>query len=273
MATGSELDPLLAEDMLLKMHRTMVLARRFDERMLTMQRQGRIGTFAPIQGQEAQVGAAAALEPGDWLVPSFREMPGELCAARAWKAFARSTEATMKAGLCGGFEQPARGHSGRKPNLACCGSGLCHQYRQEKHVAMVFFGDGATSEGDFHEAMNFAAVYQLPVIFVAQNNHWAISVRAPGRPIQRLSLKSPCLRHAGDPGRWNDVLAVYAAAREAVERPAPGVARLSLNPSPTAWPCTPPQMIPRNTARRRRWRNGSSEIPCAAAEIPCDKGC
>ena len=72
------LDPRLSEELLLKLYRAMVLARRFDERMLILQRQGKIGTFAPVKGQEAQIGAAAALEPNDWITPSFRETPVEM---------------------------------------------------------------------------------------------------------------------------------------------------------------------------------------------------
>jgi pyruvate dehydrogenase E1 component alpha subunit len=93
------------------------------------------------------------------------------------------------------------------------------KYRKSSGVAMAFFGDGATSEGDFHEAMNFAGVYQVPVIFVCQNNHWAISV-----PIARQTRSETLAQKAlayGIPGiqvDGNDMLAVYSAAREAVER-------------------------------------------------------
>ncbi len=214
------LEPSIADEMLLKMHRTMLLARRFDERMLNLQRQGRIGTFAPIKGQEAQIGAVAVLEPEDWLVPSFREMPAEL-----WRG--KSMEDVLL--LYGGYNEGGRVPEGLNnlPVAIPVGSQTLHavglayaiKYRRQQQVAMTFFGDGATSEGDFHEAMNFAAVFQVPVIFVAQNNHWAISVpRSRQTHSQTLAQKAMAYDMPGLQVDGNDILAVYAAAKEAVDR-------------------------------------------------------
>jgi pyruvate dehydrogenase E1 component alpha subunit len=214
------LEPSIADEMLLKMHRTMLLARRFDERMLNLQRQGRIGTFAPIKGQEAQIGAVAVLEPEDWLVPSFREMPAEL-----WRG--KSMEDVLL--LYGGYNEGGRIPEGLNnlPVAIPVGSQTLHavglayaiKYRRQQQVAMTFFGDGATSEGDFHEAMNFAAVFQVPVIFVAQNNHWAISVpRSRQTHSQTLAQKALAYDMPGLQVDGNDILAVYAAAKEAVDR-------------------------------------------------------
>ena len=100
-------------------------------------------------------------------------------------------------------------------------SGLAYaiKYRRKKQVAMTFFGDGATSEGDFHEAMNFSAVFQVPVIFVVQNNHWAISVpRSRQTHSQTLAQKALAYDMPGLQVDGNDILAVYAAAKEAVDR-------------------------------------------------------
>ena len=196
----------------------MVLARRFDERMLTLQRQGRIGTFAPIKGQEAQIGAAAVLEAGDWLVPSFREMPAEL-----WRG--KTMESVLL--LYGGYNEGGYVPEGMNnlPVAIPVGSQTLHaaglayaiKYRKQKQVAMTFFGDGATSEGDFHEAMNFSAVFQIPVIFVAQNNHWAISVpRSRQTHSKTLAQKALAYDMPGLQVDGNDVLAVYVAAKEAV---------------------------------------------------------
>ena len=214
------LEPSIADEMLLRMHRTMLLARRFDERMLNLQRQGRIGTFAPIKGQEAQIGAVAVLEPEDWLVPSFREMPAEL-----WRG--KSMEDVLL--LYGGYNEGGRVPEGLNnlPVAIPVGSQTLHavglayaiKYRRQQQVAMTFFGDGATSEGDFHEAMNFAAVFQVPVIFVAQNNHWAISVpRSRQTHSQTLAQKALAYDMPGLQVDGNDILAVYAAAKEAVDR-------------------------------------------------------
>jgi len=215
-----ELEPDIPDDVLLKMFRAMLLARRFDERMLTMQRQGRIGTFAPIKGQEAQVAAVAVLTPDDWLVPSFRETPAELwrgkTMVRVLLAYAGYNE--------GGFipkdqnNLPVSVPVGSQA-LHAVGIGMAMRYRKMNHVAMVFFGDGATSEGDYHEALNFAGVFHVPVIFVCQNNHWAIShPRAKQTRAKTLAQKALAYDIPGIQVDGNDPLAVYSAAKEAVDR-------------------------------------------------------
>jgi pyruvate dehydrogenase E1 component alpha subunit len=215
------LEPDIPEDLLLKLYRVMLLGRRFDERMLSLQRQGRIGTFAPITGQEAsQVGSVAVLRPSDWMVPSFRET-----AAQIWRG------APMESVILyfGGYNEGGRieDHSKDLPIsvpvasqiLHAVGLGWAINYRKTDEVVMAFFGDGATSEGDFHEGLNFAGVYQTPVIFVCQNNQWAISI-----PLSKQTHSKTLAQKAlgyGIPGiqvDGNDVLSVYAAAKEAVDR-------------------------------------------------------
>jgi pyruvate dehydrogenase E1 component alpha subunit len=215
-----DLEPDIPGELLLKMHRTMVIARRFDERMLTMQRQGRIGTFAPIKGQEAQVGAVALLEPEDWLVPSFRETAAEI-----WRGKSMVNVLLTYAGYNEGGSIPKDQNNlpisvpVGSQTVHAVGLGMAIKYRKQDRVAMAFFGDGATSEGDFHEALNFAGVFQTPVIFVCQNNHWAISI--PRRKQTRSKTLAQKALAYGIPGiqvDGNDVLAVYSAAREAVDR-------------------------------------------------------
>lgn len=214
------LEPVLPEELLIGLHRAMLLARRFDERMLAMQRQGRIGTFAPIKGQEAQIGAAAVLEPDDWLVPSFREMPSEL-----WRG--KSMESVLL--LYGGYNEGGVIPPGLKnlPPSIPVGSQTLHavglayalKYRKEKQIAMSFFGDGATSEGDFHEALNFASVFQAPAVFICQNNHWAIShPRSKQTRSGTIGQKAVAYGMPGLQVDGNDVLAMYAGAREAADR-------------------------------------------------------
>jgi len=216
-----KLEPEIPEELLLKLHRAMVLARRFDERLLSLQRQGRLGTFAPIKGQEAaQLGAVAALEDSDWMVPSFRETGAEL-----WRG------KTMVSVILnfGGFNEvdPEETEHHDLPVSVPVASQIPHavglawsiQYRKKKDVAMAFFGDGATSEGDFHEALNFAGVYQSPVVFVCQNNHWAISVpRSRQSRSKTLAQKALAYGMPGIQVDGNDILAVYAASKEAVDR-------------------------------------------------------
>lgn len=216
-----ELEPQIPDDLLLKLYRAMVLGRRFDERILSLQRQGRIGTFAPTSGQEAsQLGAAAVLEPSDFMVPSFRETVAQIYRGAPMESVILSF---------GGYNEAAflleKGND--FPNSVPVGSQVLHavgiawgmKYRKRKDVAMTFFGDGGTSEGDFHEGMNFAGVYQIPVIFVCQNNQWAISVpRSKQTRAKTLAQKALAYGIPGIQVDGNDILSVYAAAKEAADR-------------------------------------------------------
>jgi pyruvate dehydrogenase E1 component alpha subunit len=217
----SALEPDIAPEELRRLYRAMLLARRFDERMLRLQRQGRIGTFAPIKGQEAaQLGSVATLRRTDWMVPSFRET-----GAMLWRGWPMERLLLFFSGyLEGGRPEPDQ------HDLPVCipvatqlphavGLAYAAQYRGDDAVVMAYCGDGATSEGDFHEAMNFAGVWHVPLVFLVQNNQWAISVPLKKQTHSRtlaqkaLAYGFPALQVDG-----NDVLAVYAASREAVER-------------------------------------------------------
>jgi pyruvate dehydrogenase E1 component alpha subunit len=214
------LDPQLPDDLLLKLHRGMLLGRKFDERMLILQRQGKIGTFAPIKGQEAQVGAVAPLEPGDWLAPSFRETPAEIWRGRTMEGVLLYYSGYNEGGYVpeGVNNLPISVPVGSQM-LHAAGIGYALKYRREKNVAMTFFGDGATSQGDFHEAMNYASVFQVPTIFVCQNNQWAISLpRARQTHSRTIAQKALAYDMPGIQVDGNDVLAVYKASRDAVER-------------------------------------------------------
>jgi pyruvate dehydrogenase E1 component alpha subunit len=215
------LEPSIPDQTLLKLYRTMLTARRFDERLLSLQRQGRIGTFAPISGQEAaHLGAAAVLRESDWIVPAFREL-----AADIWRG--RPLEAVLL--YYNGYTEGGRVPPGRHdlPLSVPVGSQILHavgiawgmRYRGTDDVALTFFGDGATSQGDFHEALNFAGVFQLPVVFACQNNQWAISIpRAKQTRSDTLAQKAFAYGINGIQVDGNDILAVYAAASEAVGR-------------------------------------------------------
>jgi pyruvate dehydrogenase E1 component subunit alpha len=217
----AKLDPKLAPNDLKRLYRAMVLGRRLDERMLKLQRQGRIGTFAPIKGQEAsQLGSAFTLEPTDWMVPSFRETAAMIL--RGWPI--EKILALFAGRLEGGQPGPEQHDlpisipvSTQLPHAVGIAYGI--QYRGENAVVMAYFGDGATSEGDFHEAANFAGVWHVPVIFVCQNNQWAISVPLKKQTNSRtIAQKASAYGFPGIQVDGNDVLAVYAASREAVER-------------------------------------------------------
>jgi pyruvate dehydrogenase E1 component alpha subunit len=215
------LEPDIPEEILLRMHAAMLLGRRFDERLLNLQRQGRIGTFPPITGQEAsQIGAVAVLRDSDWMVPSFRETAAEI-----WRGRTLESVIIANNGFSEGAQIPE--DSRNLPVSIPVGSQMLHavgigfgvRYRKKDDVVMTFFGDGATSEGDFHEALNFAGVFQTPVIFVCQNNQWAISLpRKKQTRSQTLAQKALAYGLPGIQVDGNDVLAVYASAAEAVDR-------------------------------------------------------
>ncbi len=215
------LEPKIAPEVLLRLHHVMLLARRFDERLLSLQRQGRIGTFPPIIGQEAaHLGAAAVLRPDDWMVPAFREM-----AADIWRGRPLDSIIVYNNGFGEGGRVPDERND--MPISIPVGSQILHavgiawamKYRATDQVAMAFFGDGATSQGDFHEGLNYAGVFELPAVFVCQNNQWAISIpRAKQTRSKTLAQKAHAYGIAGVQVDGNDLLAVYAAAEEAVGR-------------------------------------------------------
>ncbi|MCU0564573.1 MAG: pyruvate dehydrogenase (acetyl-transferring) E1 component subunit alpha [Desulfobacterales bacterium] len=215
------LEPKIAPEVLLRLHHVMLLARRFDERLLSLQRQGRIGTFPPIAGQEAaHLGAAAVLRPDDWMVPAFREM-----AADIWRGRPLDSIIVYNNGFGEGGRIPAERND--MPISIPVGSQILHavgiawgmKYRAAGQVAMAFFGDGATSQGDFHEGLNYAGVFELPAVFVCQNNQWAISIPRTRQTRSRtLAQKAHAYGIAGVQVDGNDLLAVYAAAEEAAQR-------------------------------------------------------
>jgi len=215
------LEPELSPEDLKRLYRAMLLGRRLDERMLKLQRQGRIGTFAPIKGQEAsQIGSVSTILPTDWMVPSFRET-----AALLWRGW--PIEKILL--FFGGYLEGGRPANDQRdlPTAIPVATQLPHavglayaaQYRGDDAVVMAYCGDGATSEGDFHEALNFAGVWHVPVIFVVQNNQWAISVPLKKQTHSRtIAQKALAYGFPGIQVDGNDVLAVQVATREAVER-------------------------------------------------------
>lgn len=201
--------------------RWMILARQFDRRAVLLQRQGRIGTYAPLEGQEAsQIGSSMALESEDWVFPSYREHG-----------------VAMKVGMpisqlflywMGRVEgcKPPEGVRLMPPTVPIAtqipqavGAAWASKLRHEKFVSVAYFGDGATSEGDFHEGLNFAGVFRLPVIFFCQNNGYAISVpfhRQSASPT--ISERAHAYQIPGIQVDGNDVFAVNGVMQEAIQR-------------------------------------------------------
>ena len=211
----------LAESDLLELYRRMVLLRTYDERSVVYHRQGRIGTYAIFWNHEAiQAGATFALTDDDWIFPSYREsaiglvrgMPVETI-LQWWRGHPSGwwNPADWKVAS---IAVPIATHVPHAAGLA-----WGKKLRGEPGVAMAFFGDGATSEGAFHEGVNLAAVMNAPAVFVCNNNQWAISTpieaqtRAETLADKAVGYGIPGVRVDG-----LDVLAVYEAARAAVER-------------------------------------------------------
>jgi len=211
----------LSESDLLELYRRMVLLRTYDERSVVYHRQGRIGTYAIFWNHEAiQVGATYALTDDDWIFPSYRESAIGLV-----RGMPVETVLQWWRGQPSGWWNPADWNvasicvpiATHVPHAA--GLAWGKKLKGEDVVAMVFFGDGATSEGSFHEGINFAAVMNAPAVFVCNNNGWAISTpvdaqtRAETLADKALGYGVPGVRVDG-----LDVLAVWEAASEAVER-------------------------------------------------------
>jgi pyruvate dehydrogenase E1 component alpha subunit len=218
---GDAIPDGLTEGDLLELYRRMVLLRTYDERSVVYHRQGRIGTYAIYWNHEAiQAGATFALRDEDWIFPSYREsaiglvrgMPVETI-LHWWRGHPSgwwNPADWNVASIC----VPIGTHVPHATGLA-----WGKKLKGEDAVAMAFFGDGATSEGAFHEGVNFAAVMDAPVVFVCNNNGWAISTpvsaqtRAETLADKAVGYGMPGVRVDG-----LDVLAVWEAAREAVDR-------------------------------------------------------
>jgi pyruvate dehydrogenase E1 component alpha subunit/2-oxoisovalerate dehydrogenase E1 component alpha subunit len=216
--------------LLSRMYRWMRLLRVLDERMLVIQRQGRIGFYGEVKGQEATpIAAGLALEPEDWIFPALREG-----AAMLVRGFALETYIAQCFGnscdVNKGRQMPSHysGKSVHQVSWSSCigpqipqavGAAWAMKLRGAKSIAVGFLGDGATSQPDFHSAMNFAAVFKTPCVIVCQNNHWAISVpsrmqtAAPTFASKAIAYGMPGVRVDG-----NDIAAVYLALRDAAER-------------------------------------------------------
>ncbi len=219
-SVDAELAPSLSEETLVDLYRQMRRSRRLDERAIALQRRGELGTYAPAVGQEAaQVGSAAALGDDDWIVPAFREqalylMRGAPAHKILWYAMGMEEGAEMPAGA--NITPPSVPVGSQA--LHAVGIGWGKALRGAPDVALTYFGDGATSEGDVYEALNFAGAYDAQTVFLCQNNQYAISTprRAQTRA-ETLAQKAVAAGIDGIQVDGNDVLGVYAATAEAVE--------------------------------------------------------
>ncbi|MBI4162731.1 MAG: pyruvate dehydrogenase (acetyl-transferring) E1 component subunit alpha [Candidatus Aenigmarchaeota archaeon] len=216
--------PKLSNDQIKQIYESMVLARIFDGIALKLQREGRMLTYASIHGQEAQVVVALAMQKDDWLFPSFREdgvqiargMPLDLL-YQYWMGDERGQKIpedlnNFTISIPVGSQIPhAVG--------AAYAMKIKKQNDKKTPASVVFFGDGATSEGDFHEGMNFAGALKVPCVFICQNNKWAISMPVSKQTAsQTIAQKAIAYGLEGVQVDGNDVFAVYEAAKYALEK-------------------------------------------------------
>ena len=212
--------PALSSDEVLYYYQKMLYARQVDLKAVSYQRQGRMYTYPPNKGQEAiAIGTGALITDDDWLVPAYRELGAYFMKG-----------ATLKDLLLywGGHEDGAKLPTVKNmlPISVPISSQLLHavgiafglKHQQKPGVVFVYFGDGGTSQGDFHEALNFASVWQAPVLFICQNNQYAISLpRHKQTRSESIAIKSLAYGMTGVQVDGNDFLAMYQATGQAYE--------------------------------------------------------
>jgi len=248
--------------------RLMLLSRAIDDRLIKLQRMGRVGVYGPVHGQEAAViGSAMALDPGrDWIVPASREHPAMLRHGLPLK--------NMFATYMGNFDAAAVPDGVRLlPRQQSIGSQLPHaaglawalKLRGIGGVVAVYFGEGASSEGDFHEASNLAGVMRVPLVMLLINNHYAIST-----PVHRQTAAPQLAARAegyGFPGfvvDGNDLFAVYSTTVEAVKRALSGS-------GPTLIECRTYRMGFHNTSDNPKEYRDQAELDDAEQRDPIER--
>jgi pyruvate dehydrogenase E1 component alpha subunit/2-oxoisovalerate dehydrogenase E1 component alpha subunit len=222
--------PDVPADDLRRLLRHMLKMRALDQRMLSLQRQGRIGFYGTATGQEAAVtGSAYAARPTDWVFPALREMGVSL-----WRGTTVKEMVCQLIGNSGdvliGRQMPCHFSDRKVLSVAwssvigtqlphAMGAAWAARLLGHDTVCLGYLGDGATSSGDFHAAANFAGVYRLPVVFFCQNNQWAISVPlAMQTASESIAIKAGAYGFPGVRVDGNDILAVIAATRQALDR-------------------------------------------------------
>src|SRR5437868_8468849 len=222
--------PPIPREVLLRLYREMVRLRTLDERMMTLQRQGRVGFYGACTGQEAATLASAiALEASDWIFPALREggamlLRGFPLVPYLCQIFGNAGDETK------GRQMPSHmaSRSVNQVSWSSCigtqlpqavGAAMAARIRGDRTVVAAYMGDGATSSADFHVAMNFAGVFKPPVVFVCQNNHWAISVPTSKQTAsESIAVKAVAYGFPGVKVDGNDAVAVYGGVKEAVDR-------------------------------------------------------
>ena len=211
----------ITEELVKEMYEKIQLVRTFDRKAISLQRQGRLGTYAPFEGQEAaQVGSASALKDKDWLFPTYRDHAASITFGHSiprvflyWNGRVEGCVAPEGKHIF----PPAVPIATQLPHAT--GAALAEKWKGTDNAAIAYFGDGATSEGDFHEGLNFASVFKAPVVFFNQNNQFAISVHISKQMnSETIAQKSVAYGIPGVRVDGNDIFAVYFETKKALER-------------------------------------------------------
>jgi 2-oxoisovalerate dehydrogenase E1 component alpha subunit len=218
----------ITKEDLRQMYRLMAVTRKADLEATALQRQGQLAVYPPLIGQEAaQVGSAFALEESDWIFPSYRELGAAVARGIDLVEYLHFYRATWHGGTYdsnvhrfGMVSVPVASQI-----LHAVGYALGAKMDGHPVTTLAYFGDGATSEGDFHEGCNFAAVFKAPVVFFCQNNQWAISVPLSAQTVAPIWRKAEAYGFPGVQVDGNDVLAVYLATKASKYRDAEEVQR------------------------------------------------
>ncbi|MDP9148683.1 MAG: thiamine pyrophosphate-dependent dehydrogenase E1 component subunit alpha [Myxococcota bacterium] len=229
-STDPATDPFLSTELLQRAYREMRRLRALDARMILLQRQGRVGFYGPAEGQEAvPIATGLAVAEEDWVFPALREQGVMLVRGFPLRAFVAQIFGNS-GDVLKGRQMPSH-QSGRAIHQvswsSCIGTQLPHavgaawamRSRKTKAVSVAFCGDGATSEGDYHAAMTFAALWKVPCVIICQNNQWSISVPVERQTASRtIAVKARAYGMPGARVDGNDVLAVYGVVKDAVDR-------------------------------------------------------
>ncbi len=256
--------PDLSDSQIIRLYELMSLTRTFDSRALSLQREGRLGTYPSVLGQEAaQVGSGFALDKADGVFPSFRELGVYI---------AKGFPLSQIFQYWGGDERGQFAPEGTNIFPICIsvgthvphavGAAMAAKYRGEKSVMVAYLGDGGTSKGDFYEGLNMAGVFKLPMLCIVQNNQWAISIsRKRQTAASSLAQKAVAFGIEGIQVDGNDVFAVYEATRQALDRAQRGR-------GPTLIECDTYRMADHTTADDALRYRSAEEVEQWAARDP-----
>jgi pyruvate dehydrogenase E1 component alpha subunit len=255
--------PEIGSDELLKAYKDMLFARTADQMIISYQRQGRIFTYPPNYGQEAISGAVArVMRKKDWLVPAFREMGAYLAKGASLKEiflYFMGYEDGVNFKNAENFLPYAVPIASQLVHAA--GIGYEINYRKKDQVVFTFVGDGGTSEGDFHEALNFAGVWKAPVVFIVQNNQYGISTPFKVQTASDgIAIKSYAYGIKGIQVDGNDFFAMYAAVKESFEMLDLETDQYLLKLLLTEKEHILPPTIQQNTVQKKRRNRGKPKI-------------